>query len=351
MKRVLSKLLRLLFVVLLVINTIPKSLYAEGDEPAADVQEVGVEATPAEVEPVSEPTPEPVAPVTDNAPPAEESKATEPAVSKDETVATAEETQSDAAVSEEQTAEMISENETVEETVSEAEIKEEAEAEMKDAEEEIIYTIYFEASENGLVLVDPENPIKEVKQEVKAREEIVSVTASGLPEGFTYEASASGSQTDAGESKNVVNDGYKFFDAEGNDKTANFTNVEKVEGKLTVNKVSVTITTGSDSKAYDGTALTKDEASITGLVNNETATVKANGSQTEVGSSDNTYSISWGTAKEGNYAITENLGTLTITKANIEDIDRFDVSKPEDVIYNGKEQIQPVTITDTKTSK
>ena len=44
------------------------------------------------------------------------------------------------------------------------------------------------------------------------------------------------------------------------------------------------------------------------------------GSQTEVGSSDNTYDPIWSaegnnyTAKEGNYTVTEELGTLTVTK-------------------------------------
>ncbi|NLD88559.1 MAG: Cna B-type domain-containing protein, partial [Clostridiales bacterium] len=54
---------------------------------------------------------------------------------------------------------------------------------------------------------------------------------------------------------------------------------------------------------------------ITGLVNGETATVTATGSQTEVGSSTNTYSIDWGTTDSNNYAITETLGTLTVTPA------------------------------------
>ena len=143
------------------------------------------------------------------------------------------------------------------------------------------------------------------------------VTATGLPEGFTVEATASGSQTDAGESANVVDDGYKIFDAAGNDKTANFTNVTKVDGTLTVTPKEVTVTTGSDSKKYDGTALTKDEANITGLVNNETAAVTATGSQIEVGSSSNTYSIDWGTTNKDNYQITETLGTLTVTKNDV----------------------------------
>ena len=111
----------------------------------------------------------------------------------------------------------------------------------------------------------------------------------------------------------MVNDGYVIKNAAGEDKTANFTNVKKVDGTLKVNPAPVTITTGSDEKEYDGTPLTKDEANITGLVNNETAAVTATGSQTEVGSSDNTYSIDWGTTNKDNYTVTENLGTLTVT--------------------------------------
>ena len=89
------------------------------------------------------------------------------------------------------------------------------------------------------------------------------------------------------------------------------------EVTLKLAKAELTVTTGSDSRAYDGKPLTKDEAGITGLVNNETATVTATGSITDYGSATNTYSITWGTAKAANYKITENLGTLTITKATM----------------------------------
>lgn len=76
------------------------------------------------------------------------------------------------------------------------------------------------------------------------------------------------------------------------------------------------VTTGSATKAYDGTPLTQADGTITGLVNNETATVNPSGSQTYVGSSENGYAIDWGTAKAGNYTIkTESLGTLTVTTA------------------------------------
>ncbi len=143
-----------------------------------------------------------------------------------------------------------------------------------------------------------------------------SVTATGLPKGFTVEATASGSQKDVGTSANVVNDGYVIKNAAGADRTSNFKKVVKVDGTLTVNPKAVTVTTGSGSKAYDGEALTNNQASIDGLIEGETAKVSATGSQLEVGSAANTYSIEWDSAKASNYSVTENLGTLTVTENN-----------------------------------
>ncbi|MGI6672342.1 MAG: DUF7507 domain-containing protein [Christensenellales bacterium] len=186
------------------------------------------------------------------------------------------------------------------------------------------------------------------------------VTWTGLPAGFTVEASSTGSQTDAGESANVVNDGYVIKDAGDNDKTANFTSVTKVNGTLKVTKAPVTITTGSAEKPYDGDPLTKDEVSITGLVAGESVTLVATGSQTEVGSSDNTYSITWDNAKAVNYTITNNLGTLTITQdpsiALVKEVDKTAVNAAGDVIYTytitntGDVPLTELSVTDDKIS-
>ncbi|MGI6634610.1 MAG: DUF7507 domain-containing protein [Christensenellales bacterium] len=189
---------------------------------------------------------------------------------------------------------------------------------------------------------------------------ITGVTWTGLPTGFTVEATASGSQTDAGSSDNVVDDGYVIKDADGNDKTANFTNVTKVNGTLTVNPKAVTITTGSDSKAYDGTALTNATVGIEGLVDGESVTLVATGSQTEVGSSDNTYSITWDNATAANYTITNNLGTLTITQnpsiALVKEVDKTAVNAAGDVVYTytitntGDVPLTELSVTDDKIS-
>ena len=81
-----------------------------------------------------------------------------------------------------------------------------------------------------------------------------------------------------------------------------------------ITPVDVTITTDSDNKPYDGTPLTAD-GRIEGLVNDEEVSFAVTGSQTAVGSSDNTYTLVWDkTAKETNYNIASvSVGTLTVT--------------------------------------
>lgn len=81
-----------------------------------------------------------------------------------------------------------------------------------------------------------------------------------------------------------------------------------------ITPATLTVSTGRGEKVYNGTPLTNSECTVTGQVNGETVTGAATGSQTEVGSSVNTYALTWGTAKESNYRIVENLGTLTVTE-------------------------------------
>ena len=137
------------------------------------------------------------------------------------------------------------------------------------------------------------------------------VTASGLPSGYSFTAKASGSQTDAGESSNTVSS-YAFYNASGKDVTSAFHNVTTVSGTLTVTPLEATVVTGSASAVYDGTALKNSEAYIEGLAETDSVTITATGSQTNAGSSENGYSIDWGSSRESNYTLSEDLGTLTV---------------------------------------
>ena len=102
----------------------------------------------------------------------------------------------------------------------------------------------------------------------------------------------------------------------------NFTNVKFVvnDGELTINPMPLTITAGSDSKAYNGTPLTNDTFTRTSLAAGDTlASVTVTGSQTNVGSSDNVASdaklVRGDRDVTANYAIEYVNGKLTVTKS------------------------------------
>ena len=89
-----------------------------------------------------------------------------------------------------------------------------------------------------------------------------------------------------------------------------------VEKSYQITPAQLTVATGSAQKTYDGTPLTNSELKIEGLVGDDAVTARTTGSQTEVGSSANTYEITWGNTRESNYAIAgEELGMLTVTEA------------------------------------
>ncbi|MCF0109165.1 MAG: MBG-2 domain-containing protein, partial [Erysipelotrichaceae bacterium] len=122
-----------------------------------------------------------------------------------------------------------------------------------------------------------------------------------------------------------------------------------VEKTYKINPAPLTVTTPSDAKVYDGTALTK-AGKVEGFVNNETATFTTTGTQTAVGKSTNDYSLVFdGTANRNNYSITENLGTLTVCKQSIDPDDPTDPNPddPYDPIYAGIEIQDPTDVTYT----
>ena len=120
--------------------------------------------------------------------------------------------------------------------------------------------------------------------------------------------------------------------------------------KLTITPATLTVSTPIATKVYEGTPLTA-AGTISGFVNDETATFATTGSQTEVGSTANTYSLTWdGTAKESNYKVVETIGTLTVTAQSIDpenpDYKGITVDAPTDVEYTGADQTWLPTVTD-----
>lgn len=92
-----------------------------------------------------------------------------------------------------------------------------------------------------------------------------------------------------------------------------------VTADFTVSKAPLTLSSGSASKTYDGTALRKttEGCTLTGLVNGETATASCTGSIKDAGSTANTASVNWGTANAANYNVTKKEGTLSVAKKNV----------------------------------
>mgnify|MGYP004457513773 CR=1 FL=1 len=147
--------------------------------------------------------------------------------------------------------------------------------------------------------------------------------------------------------------------------TVTITGIGNYTGKATrtyaITPKTYTVTTESDSKVYDGTALTAG-GKVSGIVKGETVDFTITGSQTNVGTSDNTYELNWtGSAKESNYKHgKDSIGTLTVKAKSIvpdgpdtpkEEKTGITVSDPSDSKYDGKEHREVLTVQDTKTNE
>ena len=142
------------------------------------------------------------------------------------------------------------------------------------------------------------------------------IDVDGLPAGFTLDAATKGAITDAGELLAEIDASTIVIkNAAGEDVTAQFANVTCGKAPLIVIKRPVTVTSATDSKVYDGVALTKHEATVTAgsLVEGESFGYDFTGEQTVVGASDNTFTVKAGANTSlDNYEITQVNGTLTV---------------------------------------
>ena len=131
---------------------------------------------------------------------------------------------------------------------------------------------------------------------------------------FTFNGTAEVKGTDAG----TYDMALKASDF--TNRNANFSKVTFVieDGQLVIEKRNVTLTSATDSKVYDGNALTNDKVTVggDGFVAGEVTDIKATGSVTYVseGEVTNTITYTEGTNfKESNYNITKTEGKLSIT--------------------------------------
>ena len=152
-------------------------------------------------------------------------------------------------------------------------------------------------------------------------------------------------------SSDVINVGTVEINVKGiGNYTGEFTKTYKITPK------EYTVTTDSAKKVYDGTALTAG-GKIEGIVDGEVVVVHTTGSQTEVGSTPNTYKLEWKKASSKNYKLKEDsIGTLTVTEQTIDpgkDPDKpnpnysgVTINNPSNSVYDGKEHKWSPAVTD-----
>ena len=155
---------------------------------------------------------------------------------------------------------------------------------------------------------------------------------------FSFSGTAEVEKTDAAETA------YPMGLAAGQFKNTNtnFANVEFVvtDGALTITPRQVILTSATNEKVYDGTPLTNHTVTVSGdgFAAGEGADYEVTGTQTDSGSSDNTFTYKLNeNTKASNYSIELALGELTVTPVT----DKVIVTITEhsaSLKYNGAEQ-------------
>ena len=192
----------------------------------------------------------------------------------------------------------------------------------------------------GITVTDPENSIYDGNEHINGLTVTDSKLNTTLVEGTDYTLTYSG---------DLINVGTVTITIKGiGNYTGEFTKTYQILPR------EYTVTTNTDSKVYDGTALTAG-GTVNNLVDGETVGFTITGSQTNVGTSDNTYELNWtGTARKANYKHgKDSIGTLTVTKQSIapdpehpETYKEVTITSPSDEVYDGKEHKWIPTVTD-----
>ena len=141
-----------------------------------------------------------------------------------------------------------------------------------------------------------------------------TVLEGSLMPGHSISLEAIGKITKIGKMENTIK--YSITDGKGND-TANYYEIIKQVGTLEVQKIPYTVKTESDTKLYDGTALTCGEYTTFGnLLEGHTANVKVTGKIVGEGTTPNTATVKITDSKGKDvtdlYAVSVSSGTLKV---------------------------------------
>lgn len=159
------------------------------------------------------------------------------------------------------------------------------------------------------------------------------IKTADLPSGTTID-SGNITTSSANADVYILNSVLTYISSNGSDVTGSF-DLDSDSAKITITPRKVTLTSADDSKVYDGTALTNSTVTVgeDGFIRGEGAAFDVTGSQTDVGSSENTftYLLDSNTLAQ-NYNIEVIYGTLTVEFGSVITITSDSASK----IYDGK---------------
>ena len=204
-----------------------------------------------------------------------------------------------------------------------------------------------EEKKTGIEVTEPEDSKYDGEEHKNTPTVADTKTGKTLTEGIDYTLTYSEDVTNAGKVTVTVTG------------IGNYTGEFDVTYEIT--KRDVVLTSATDSKPYDGTALRNENVEVTGdgFAEGEGATFAVTGTITNVGTKANTfgYALNENTLAS-NYNISTELGTLTITPKSIipdgpktpEDKKTgITVENPGDVKYDGKDHAEKPVIKDEKT--
>ena len=198
-------------------------------------------------------------------------------------------------------------------------------------------TLTVTANENEIII--KANSAKKKYDGTALKDSGYTYTSGVLVSGDVLEAVVSGEQLNVGSASNKVIS-YKVT-RNGQDVTENYTFGESKNGVLEVTKRTITLTSASATKVYDGLPLTSRDVTVTGdgFVSGEGASYDVTGTITDVGKVDNefTYTLNAGTLA-GNYEITIIKGTLEVTPITEEVIVKVKGNSASGDKYDGQEK-------------
>jgi uncharacterized repeat protein (TIGR02543 family) len=179
---------------------------------------------------------------------------------------------------------------------------------------EVLGELYIETNSKTIVITA--NNAEKIYDGTALTDSGYTYTEGVLAEGDVLTATVEGSITNFGNADNVVT-GYKVT-RNGVDVTDNYNFGESGKGTLTINKRTVTLTSETASKVYDGTPLTRPNVTVAGdgFVEGEATDIRATGSILNAVDSPVTNTITFTPGADfnaDNYIVTKSEGTLTIT--------------------------------------